>query len=427
MLAARLLVEFGVTPDEAMKRVRRARPGAIENALQEGYVRRQRFLAESALVHLRTSRRPEGGKVKERFLGCLLGGAVGDALGAPVEFLKDTEIRRLFGPKGITGYGPAYGRLGAITDDTQMTLFTAEGLLRAWVRGCLRGITTYRGVTAHAYLRWLQTQGERPSRSIKLDAQETGWLFQQRGLHQRRAPGNTCLAALRAMKSFGDPARNDSKGCGGVMRMAPVGLFAWRAKWPPEETFRLGTELAALTHGHPTGSLTAGVLAVLILALTGGAELPDALAAAKECLRTHRGHEETLRALEGAEELAASGRPNGEAIAALGLGWIAEEALAIAVYCALVSRDFREGIVLAVNHDGDSDSTGSIAGNLLGTIHGVQPIPPEWLEPLELRDVITEVAEDLYAFRDWRIGEDEAEDEAEDEMGRRIWQKYPGF
>lgn len=88
---------------------------------------------------------------------------MGDALGAPVEFMSRSEILRRFGAKGITTYAPAYGGLGMITDDTQMTLFTAEGLLRAWVRGFTKGITTYSGVTAHAYLRWLQTQGERPT------------------------------------------------------------------------------------------------------------------------------------------------------------------------------------------------------------------------------------------------------------------------
>ncbi len=371
------------------------------------------------------SKRQQRRTVQGRFAGCLLGGAVGDALGAPVEFMKRTEILRKFGPKGITQYAPAYGGIGRITDDTQMTLFTAEGLIRTWVRGCMKGITTYSGVTAHAYLRWLQTQGERPTCDIDFGTDETGWLFQQRELHSRRAPGNTCLAALRAMKSLGEPARNDSKGCGGVMRVAPVGLFAWRLRQQeaPQDAFRLGAELAALTHGHPTGALTGGVLAVLILALTDGASLPEALVVSKAILRSEPGHEETLRAIELAETLAASGQPHEAAISQLGQGWIAEEALAISIYCALVARNFKHGVILAVNHDGDSDSTGSITGNLLGAMHGVRAIPAEWLEPLELREVITSLAEDLYAFKDWEIGEYSENSE----MNQRIWQKYPGF
>jgi len=92
----------------------------------------------------------EDGEVRARFLGCLLGGAVGDALGAPVEFMSIEEIRVKFGRPGIRDFVPAYGRLGAITDDTQMTLFTAEGLIRGWIRGQTKGITSYPGVIAHA-------------------------------------------------------------------------------------------------------------------------------------------------------------------------------------------------------------------------------------------------------------------------------------
>jgi hypothetical protein len=98
-----------------------------------------------------------------------------------------------------------------ITDDSQMTLFTAEGLLRAWVRGYLKRITTYSGVTAHAYLRWLQTQDERPTCDYFSTNDETGWLFEQKALHSRRAPGMTCLFALKAMKAFGEPARKTAR------------------------------------------------------------------------------------------------------------------------------------------------------------------------------------------------------------------------
>jgi len=362
--------------------------------------------------------------VEERFLGCLLGGAVGDALGAPVEFLSRAEILRRFGPSGITDYAQAYGGLGRITDDTQMTLFTAEGLLRAWVRGCFKGITTYTGVTAHAYLRWLKTQGEQSPLEASLHG-EPGWLIGQDALHHRRAPGMTCLKALRDMPALGRPACNDSKGCGGVMRVAPVGLFLSRLGQANAvgEAFALGTDLAALTHGHPTGSLTGGVLAALILALVEGAGLQAAIAAAKVPLQKAPHSEETLHAIEQAEALARSDLPPAQAIARLGEGWVAEEALAIALYCALVAPDLEQAVILAVNHDGDSDSTGAIVGNLLGVVHGVQAIPERWLAPLELREVIAELAQDLHDFRGWRIGEYSQELA----LNERIWRKYPGY
>jgi ADP-ribosylglycohydrolase len=369
-------------------------------------------------------------QVKEaqgRFLGCMLGGAVGDALGAPVEFLSRTQILEQFGPEGLRDYAPAYGRTGAITDDTQMSLFTAEGLLRAHVRGCTKGITSYQGVTANAYLRWLQTQSETPFTGEKADIGDSGWLIQQLDLHHRRAPGATCVSALRAMRNLGDPAINDSKGCGGVMRVAPVGLYLWRKANVPqaaaEQAFELGAELAAITHGHPTGKLTAGVLAVLVLALADGACLGEALETAKAILQRHDNHKETLDSIELAERLAASNNTKpAEAIAQMGQGWIAEEALAIAIYCSLVAPSFDAGVLMAVNHDGDSDSTGAITGNLLGAMYGLRSIPTTWLESLELRDVITEVANDLYECWTWKI-DGYSTNEEQTEL---IWEKYPG-
>jgi ADP-ribosylglycohydrolase len=353
-----------------------------------------------------------------------LGGGVGDALGGSVEFLSRDEIRRRFGAEGICSYAPAYGRAGAITDDTQMTLFTAEGLLRGRVRFLDEGIEDYTTATARAYQRWLLTQGNARV-SGEFEGLDTGWLYGHKALHSRRAPGNTCLSSLRGMSTSAGPAINDSKGCGGVMRVAPVGLFAWslRKEWTAGDAFQLGADLAALTHGHPTGSLTGGVQAVLVLQLLDGASLKEALSVAKDSLCERADHRETLVAIEQAEALVDAGLSHDEAIDRLGQGWIAEEALAISIYCALVAETFREGVILAVNHDGDSDSTGAITGNLLGAVHGVGAIPAEWLEELELRDVIAEVADDLYGLPDCDIGGDTADRGARE----KILAKYPGW
>jgi ADP-ribosyl-[dinitrogen reductase] hydrolase len=342
---------------------------------------------------------------QDRFRGCLLGGAAGDALGAPVEFLSLAEITHRFGEGGIREYSPAYGKVGAITDDTQMTLFTAEGLLRAWVRVCERGVgPSYVTVTKEAYLRWLETQGY-PNRCRFPESR--GWLVGHAALFNRRAPGSTCLSALRTIED--ERAINNSKGCGGVMRVAPAGLFLPNAISSPRlqdwvgETLRLGSDIAAITHGHPSGYLAAGTFALLIGLISRGSDFHFALSAAKEELRTHDDHEETLRAIELAEDLATSECSGQQAIRKLGEGWVAEEALAIAIYCTLKSDNFESGIVAAVNHDGDSDSTGSIAGNLLGCLYGAASIPVKWLEPLELRDVIEEIADDLLTFPDWDV------------------------
>ncbi|SOB74903.1 ADP-ribosylglycohydrolase [Marinobacter sp. LV10R510-11A] len=340
---------------------------------------------------------PKSG-TRERFLGCLLGGAVGDALGGAVEFMSRSEILQRFGENGLTDYADAYGGKGKITDDTQMTLYTAEGLLRGQVQGLHKGITSFTSTVAHAYIRWLATQGERNQR---VPAHMDGWLHQQRELHNQRAPGMTCLSALRDMEQAGEPAVNDSKGCGGVMRVAPVGLFCWHFtdKSETEKVFEMGADIAALTHGHPSGYLTGGVLAAMIYALADGATLLEALEHAKILLMSHRGHGETLNALDDAVRLSKAGTSHHEAITQLGEGWVAEEALAISLYCALVAESFEQAIVLAVNHDGDSDSTGAITGNILGTMLGVNVIPQRWLKPLELKPVIEAVAEDLWNFK----------------------------
>ncbi len=365
--------------------------------------------------------------IRSRFMGCLLGGAVGDALGAPVEFMRRTEILERFGPGGITAYAPAYGRVGAITDDTQMTLFTAEGLIRTWVRRRNKGIASVEAMTARAYVRWYKTQGKAQHPRYG-DREETGWLFQQEALHAQRGPGETCLSAIRHMTVMGDPAQNDSKGCGGVMRIAPVGLVMGQGGASSTETFALGAKLAALTHGHPTGSLAAGVLAVIIAEIVRDKTLPEALVIARACLRKHAHHEETEQALAQAQALAASDLAPPAAIARLGQGWVAEEALAIAVYCALTAPSFIDGVIHAVNHDGDSDSTGAITGNILGAIHGQAVIPASFLSPLELREVIAEIASDLCAFREWNIGEsDDVGGRSNPALSERVWQKYPGF
>jgi len=339
-----------------------------------------------------------------RYRGCLLGGAAGDALGAPVEFLDRRQILGRFGPAGIRDFAPAYGGLGRITDDTQMTLFTAEGLLRHQVSLGAGQDSTVEEQVAHAYQRWLLTQG---LKSRAGDIRADGWLFGHPSLFSVRSPGNTCISALAARDHATDCARvdNHSKGCGGVMRAAPVGLYACSLHLDSEQAFDWGCRVAGLTHGHPTGQLPAGVLAMMVAELAGGAPLPRALAAAKAVLRRRWDHEETLAALEDAETLALGPTAGPAALGVLGQGWVAEEALAVALFCALRAESLEEGLVMAVNITGDSDSTGAITGNLLGAALGAQEIPVRWLAQLELREVLETVADDLAAAGGWRLGE----------------------
>lgn len=344
-------------------------------------------------------------RLLDRIKGCLLGGACGDALGWPVEFLRLRDIRRIHGPSGITDFGQT--RDGEVTDDTQMTLFTVEGLIRADVRLALKGICNPVSVVHHAYLRWLETQD--PGSFVRSRGQEPdGWLIREKRLWARRAPGNTCLSALEERGEIGAFAANTSKGCGAVMRSAPFGFL------PSLDTgFRLAVDCARTTHGHPSGYLAAGALSLIIGHIVQGFTMPNAVRETLRRIENHDGAEEVCSALEQALRCALAGDWR-DRLPELGEGWVAEEALAIAVLCAVAARTPKEAIIAAVNHDGDTDSTGSIAGNILGALHGTGGFPSEWLERVELRDVIGTLATDFASVLE---GEADAEE---------LWDRYPG-
>lgn len=381
-VAALMLIERGAGAAEAMARVRAVRPGAIETRAQEAFLE-----ARAATPDLRT----------QRVRAALFGGAMGDALGAGIEFWSLDRIRAAW-PRGIVDLPMAYGRRGAITDDTQMTLFTAEGLIRARVRGMARGICDPAGVVHHALLRWYRTQGGRPQVP---DLCRKGLVADPR-LHASRAPGATCLSTLGAARQFGQPARNGSKGCGTIMRVAPVALLG-------EEVRRLATETSALTHGHPTGQEAAAAFACLLAAVLRGEPLEPAIRrVAVPC------EGETARAIAAALAAPRDGRP--ETVERLGGGWVAEEALAIALYAGLAARSFEEGLRLAVTHSGDSDSTGAITGTLLGLLYPEEAMTHRWREQVEGADLIDRLARDLAAARE--PGEDFVQT-----MGER----YPGW
>ncbi len=338
----------------------------------------------------------------DKFRGCLIGGAAGDALGYAVEFLSESFIKARFGEKGITEY-QLWNGLARISDDTQMTLFTANGLLFGTTRGCMRGIMgTYPSYVATAYREWYKTQIE----SYKHCNREftTCWLLNVPELFAERAPGNTCLSAIDAGCS-GTPERpiNNSKGCGGVMRVAPVGLYFGESRKPPVAVDMIGADIAALTHGHEMGYIPAAMLVHIIRLISHNDDITlkeavlDGMAAMKRIFTRAKHLPAFLELMEKAMELAEGNGDDLDAIHALGPGWCGDEALAVALYCALkYSNDFDKAIIAAVNHGGDSDSTGAITGNILGAYLGLSAIPEKYIKNLELLDVITEIADDLY-------------------------------
>ncbi|TVZ81785.1 ADP-ribosylglycohydrolase family protein [Streptomyces sp. BK340] len=346
---------------------------------------------------------------RSRVRGCLLGGAVGDALGFPVEFASFDRIRVSHGERGVTGLVPgARGVVGRISDDTQMTLFTVEALVQAHAREREKGIGgAWALLLRQAYERWLQTQskagpeeaGPQPAGGLLAEA----WLYSPGGGTPSRAPGNACLSGVAQMYApdpqlplDGSPGEvnPDSKGCGAVMRSAPFGLVN-----TPDAAFAMAARGAQITHGHPTGYYAAGALAAIVAHLVAGDSLEGAVLRTQRLLARHPGHEETSAALREALDLAADGAPTAEKVESLGAGWVAEEALALGVYCALAQPRVKDALLLSVNHSGDSDSTGSICGNLLGARHGDVGLPHAWVERIEGRARIAALADDLAAER----------------------------
>ena len=340
----------------------------------------------------------------DRFKGCLTGGAIGDALGYAVEFQREPEIFETYGPAGITRYDLDHG-LARISDDTQMTLFTATGLLYGQACGTLHAPNA--GAVScirQAYLDWYATQTE--AYPLPASHRRISWLADRKEFFSRRAPGGTCLSALME-GGHGTIERpvNHSKGCGGVMRVAPIGLyFIGNEEWSAEQAALLGAQAAAVTHGHELGYLPAAALVHIVYSLASGrrdtvlSAVEDVMGAMPGLFPKASHMKEFLALMEKAVRLAGRSPDDLTAIHQLGEGWVAEETLAIAVYCALkYPDDFEKAIVASVNHNGDSDSTGAVTGNILGAYLGYDALPGFYLRDLELRDIILEVAEELHS------------------------------
>ena len=339
----------------------------------------------------------------DRFKGCLFGGAIGDALGYAVEFMNIEQIREQYGLDGITRLQLVNGR-ALVSDDTQMTLFTANGLLTGMTQRRLGGATRETERYLHnAYMDWMRTQRLVSNRSTG----SVSWIFNQPELHSVRAPGGTCLRALTSgiMGTLEHPI-NSSKGCGGLMRVSPIGLYYDPSRYAPDEIDLLGAKSAALTHSHPLGFISAAALVHIINRVVyGGCADADALTdIARGCMRaigvefcTYEKTEKLLNLLKSAMQLAREPGEDRAHIASIGEGWVAEEALAIALYCAIkYCGNFEQALIAAVNHSGDSDSTGAITGSILGALIGYNAIPTSYIDELELFQVIHELADDLY-------------------------------
>jgi len=344
--------------------------------------------------------------IQDRIRGSLIGGAIGDALGYPVEFIYSfEEIQKRYGERGITRLDtnqhwlPKEKQVGkaVVSDDTQMTLFTANGLLNAKKQGILLKY----GICG-AYIEWYLTQI-----GMKSPKYRDCWISDVPELNHRRAPGNTCMSSLDDIYRGKDPM-NNSKGCGGVMRIAPIPLYATvQDRMSIEEADHLAGDAAEITHQHPLGYISAALMSHVIYRLALDIEptqdgmkryIMEGVAEMRNQYKAY--HNDVERMAELAERaifLLDNGKTDLENIGRLGEGWTGEEALAIALFCALKHfNSFEEAMIASVNHGGDSDSTGAVTGNILGAAIGYEAIPQFYKDDLEMHDLILHMADDLY-------------------------------
>jgi ADP-ribosylglycohydrolase len=299
----------------------------------------------------------------EQVLGMIYGLALGDALGAPVEFWDLKGIRERYGPQGIQELPePAL-----FTDDTQMTLAVAEGLVAAG-------------------------QEDLGAIMAALSQEFVAWL---RSPDNNRSPGGACLYGARQLEAgvpWWKSGKPNSKGCGAVMRVAPIG-YLYQHDLP--KLRQVAAASALLTHHHPTAQVGA-VAAAFLIKLALDRLPPEDLLLTLE-LETHGQVEEFDRALARLEEALEMTSPD-TALAHIGEGWVAEEAVMMALYCFLKSpHDFLATIRRGANIQGDSDSIASIAGGISGAYLGVRALPPVWVERLEKSAYLADVAQRLAA------------------------------
>lgn len=349
--------------------------------------------------------------IQDKVRGSLIGGAIGDALGYPVEFCNYREIQDRYGEQGIARYDlkpywldkSEHTGTAVVSDDTQMTMFTVCGLLNVQKNGSplIESIKD-------AYLEWLTTQNS----NYTLDAAPQCWITEIPEMKVRRAPGNTCLTSLQGIANKNNP-RNNSKGCGGIMRIAPIPLYAAvNNSMSIVDADQLAGDAAQLTHHHPLGYIPAALMSHIIYRLLqdenpsrpkyesyiheGMEQMKELYAVSKTSLRVldqlvNRALELSVNDLSDVENIEQH----------LGGGWVAEETLAIAIYCThRYFDDFEKAVVASVNHDGDSDSTGAVTGNIIGTIIGYKAIPRFYKTKLEHHDVILKLADDLCNIHD---------------------------
>lgn len=339
MVAARLLVEMGAAPADAIDIVRRVRdPRAIETIAQEAWVRQG---------NARDHDRPDEAGTRDRALGALLGLAVGDAVGTTIEFSAKPTQTVL---DDMVGGGPFGLKPGQWTDDTAMALALADSLI------------AHPGFDPSDLMRRFVSWRRDGAYSCTGDCFDIGV---------------TTASALRRFQRTGDPFAGsnapDTAGNGSIMRLAPVAVRHWRDR---EEMLRIARDQSRTTHAAPEAVDGCEALADLIAAAIQGTSLSDLVSSP------------------------AAGRVRGFWIGqsrseVRGSGYVVAS-LHAALWAVSRTTTFRDAVLLAANLGEDADTTAAVAGQIAGALYGASAIPEEWLARLAWRGRIEQMAGDLF-------------------------------
>lgn len=336
---------------------------------------------------------------KQAYRGCLLGLAVGDAMGYAVDSKSWDEILRDYGPNGLLGYDLVNG-YADMTSYTQMALYTANGLLLGVTHGQRRGhmapFVRYISIGLRDWSLGQHTYRS-PDRCFC-------WISQVPETRRRRCMDTRILDILdRAKVGSMEEPLNQFDTPASLTTAIPIGLFYDPERMNPDEVGRLGAEAVALTHGDPMTFLTGAVLAYIITGIIQDTETPlkehfiqAAEVVAAQFGRLYPQAVELKHLLSRARNLANGGTlSNHDAMEHLKCT-TAAEVLAGAMYACLTSpEDFDHAMITAVNHSGRSAAVGAVAGAILGAKLGEDALPEFYMECLETADVIRELADDM--------------------------------
>lgn len=319
--------------------------------------------------------------MRAQISGCLLAGAIGDALGTQLMYMSQAEIQGRYGSLSATTTASCCIQWSS---STQLSLFTIEGLQRAESMDLEVLIPSLQA----AYLRWLWTQGDEHPRLVL----GSGGLLDLPLLYQRLLPDLVTLGALRNSQPLNTHANNYNPGYAAALRTAVLGLWA---EISDRALFSSAIAVARLTHNHPNAYLPAAALAYLVNRLLQGQSLLEALACLEPLLLTQTDAQATYQAVRLAIRLHQS--PHSTTAELLeqtfpDAGYSGHNALAIAIYALLSTHNLEQALLLAANHSGYSHASATMAGYLAGSLYGEAAIPSAWLESLTYSTLIRRYA-----------------------------------